>query len=126
MTRFWLGAGLLAWLLAMGIGITVAVDRFCDPISGDLSRASVLVQQGRWEQAEQLSTQAQQRWEQHRALHAAVSNHEPMEQIDALFEQLKIYSQAGDGLRFAECCAQLSSLTEALGESQAVYWWNLL
>ena len=118
MTRFWLGAAILAVLLGLGIGITVAVDRFCDPISADLSRAAAVVQQNRWEQAQKLSDGAQQRWQKHRALHAAVSNHEPMEQIDALFEQLKIYSRAGDSLRFAECCAQLASLTAALGESR--------
>ena len=126
MMRFWLGVGILLGLLVLGIVVTLAVGQFCEPISQKLSEASLTAQQGRWELAEQLSERARQRWEQHRALHAAVSNHEPMEQIDALFSQLEIYRKTKDGVRFAECCAQLSSLTAALGESQAVYWWNLL
>lgn len=126
MTRFWLGTAVLACLLALGIAVTVVVDRFCEPISRELSEASHAAVQGSWEQAEALSDRARQRWEQHRAVYAAVTNHEPMEQIDALFDQLKIYGRARDGLRFAECCARLASLTGAVGESQAIYWWNLL
>ena len=126
MKRFWLGLAILVGLMALGIAVTVMVDRFCAPISRELDRACLAVQQGKWDQAEQLSGWAKKRWEKHRALHAAVTNHEPMEQIDALFDQLEIYKQARDSLRFAECCARLVSLTDAVAEFQAIYWWNLL
>ena len=126
MKRFWLGVMILAGLLALGIGVTVAVNRFCDPISGELSQASDAVLQDQWAAAEQAARRARSRWERHRALHAAVGNHEPMEEIDSLFEQLEIYSRQRDGLRFAECCAQLASLITTLGEAQGVYWWNVL
>lgn len=126
MKRFWLGSGILAVLLALGITATVAVDRFCQPISRDLTLAAQVVRRNEWVQAEQLADSARQRWQQHRALHAAVTNHEPMEEIDALFDQLKIYAEEGDSLHFAECCVRLASLTEAVAESQAIHWWNLL
>lgn len=126
MKRFWLGTAVLAALLALGIATTVAVDRFCQPISQELTRAEQAARAGQWSQAGQLSDRARQRWEQHRALHAAVTNHEPMEEIDALFRQLDIYTAEGDSLRFAECCARLASLTEAIAEAQAICWWNLL
>lgn len=126
MKRFWLGVIILSGLLVLGFTAMVAVDRFCQPISRNLTEAACAVELGNWDLAHQLATQANERWEQHRALHAAVTNHEPMEEIDALFEQLEIYRQAEDGLRFAECCARLASMTDAVSESQAIYWWNLL
>ena len=126
MKRFWLGVIILAGLLALGVGVTVAVDRFCRPISRELAEAAQAAEQGNWDRAKRLAARANERWDQHRALHAAVTNHEPMEEIDALFEQLEIYRRAADGLRFAECCARLASMTDAVGESQAIRWWNLL
>lgn len=126
MKRFWLGAGILAALLALGAWATVGMGRICHPVSYRLSSAADRVQAGQWEQAVALSQQAQGQWERWHNVTASVTDHEPMEEVNSLFAALDIYARQADTLRFADCCARLSALTEAIGEAQAVYWWSIL
>ena len=122
MKRFWLGIALMAALLAAGIGTTVAMTHICTPIAHHLQQAA---QADTWEQATAHSDRARSRWEAYRRLSASVTDHEPMEQVDALFHALTVYKQQGEHVRFAECCAQLASQTQAIAEAQAINWWNI-
>ena len=122
MKRLWLGIGVLAVLLVTGILITTGMHRICMPISQTLEQAA---QTKDWAQAVTLSTQARSHWERWRQLSASVIDHEPMEEIDALYHALEIYTQYADALRFSETCAQLAAMTEAIAESQSVNWWNI-
>jgi len=126
MKRFWFGAALLAVLLGLGIAATLGMAWICDPISHRLDEAADAVQDGQWEQALTMADSARVHWEQWRSISAAVTNHEPMEEVDALFEALEIFARQRDTVRFADCCARLSALTAAISESQAIYWWNIL
>ena len=49
-----------------------------------------------------------------------------LEEVDALFEALDIFSQQKDAIHFSEYCAQIASLTEAIAEAQSLGWWNIL
>jgi hypothetical protein len=49
-----------------------------------------------------------------------------MEQIDALFAELEVYTARQDMPNFAATAAHLSRLTAALGNSQGFSLWNLL
>lgn len=122
MRRVWLGIGILAGLLALGIFVTVGAHRICAPISEQLEQAA---QAASAEEALPLCRAARRRWETYRRMTAAVTDHEPMEEIDALYEELKVYAQWGDQKRFAQCCARLASQTRAIAEAQAVNWWNI-
>lgn len=126
MKRLWLGVGILAALLALGIVSTVGMGRVCGPVSQNLASAADCVQEGQWEQAVALSQQARGQWERWRDITASLTDHEPMEEVDSLFAALEIYAGEGDSLRFADCCARLSALTDAIGEAQAIYWWSIL
>ena len=44
----------------------------------------------------------------------------------SLFEELKIYIGARDSLRFSALCSRLCQLTQAIGDSHLLSWWNLL
>ena len=126
MKRFWLGAALLFLLLGLGFFSAGATSHICEPLGQQLEQGAQLAQQQQWQQALKLSRQAQQRWEQNHKAVAAVSSHEPMEEVDALFEALEIFARQRDALRFAEYCARIASLTEAIAEAQSATWWNIL
>lgn len=126
MKRLWLGVGILAVLVSLGVASTVGVGRVCEPLSQNLASAADQVQAGKWEQAVTLSQQSRARWERWHHIIAALTDHEPMDEVDSLFAALEIYARENDRIRFADCCARLSALIEAIGEAQAVYWWSIL
>ena len=122
MKRFWVGVAITALLLGLGITVTVGMHRICLPISQALEQAAHAED---WASALALSRRARADWERWQQLSAAVTDHEPMEEIDALYHALEIYAKHEDVLRFSEACAQLSSMTEAIAESQSVNWWHI-
>ena len=126
MKRFWLGIGILFVLVVLGVTATVGMHRICDPLTHQLEQAAQAAQAGQWEQALRLSGDARARWEHFRKLSASVTSHEPMEEADALFQMLEVFYQQRDQAHFAECCVHLASLTDAISESQSVYWWTVL
>lgn len=116
MKRFWLGLGVLVVLLAFGCGITAAMHGICRPMWQQLEQAA--------EQPESTGAlSARASWEQARHFIAAFTDHEPMEEIDALFEELETYRH--DPTLYARCCARLSACVRAIAEAQAVNWWNI-
>ena len=126
MNRFWFGVALLVLLLGIGIGSSLVLDALHTPISQDLTAASQEALEERWDAAADLALRAKSQWERQRHGIAAVSSHGPMEQIDALFAELEIYLQEREVFPFAVCCTSLSTWVQALAETHAMSWWNLL
>ena len=125
MKHLWIGLALLALLLGAGGLATVGMDRICEPLGQDLTQAADRVQAGEWDQAISLAESSHNRWTKYRNLCASITNHEPMEEVDMLFDSLQIFADARDPVRFADCCARLSALTDAISEAQALVWWNV-
>ena len=126
MKRFWLGMGLLGLLLGLSLLSAWGMDTLCSPIGQKLNAAAQAAQEANWEQALQQSAAARQRWEGQRKAIASFTLHDPLEEVDALFEALDIFSQQKDAIHFSEYCAQIASLTEAIAEAQSLGWWNIL
>lgn len=122
MKRFWVGLAITALLLGLGIAVTVGMHRLCLPISQTLEQAAHTED---WSAALTLSRQARQQWERWQQISASVTDHEPLEEIDALYHALEIYAEYGDTMRFSEVCARLASMTEAIAESQSINWWHI-
>ena len=122
MKRFWIGVAVMAALLAVGLSVTAAIDTLCTPISHLLQQAA---QTTNWSQATALATEAQHNWQHRRKFCAAVTDHEPMEEIDALFRSLEVYIRRQDRTHFQDACAQLAAMTDAIGDAQTVYWWHI-
>lgn len=125
MKRGWIGAGLLAVILAVGLLVTWCMDRFHDPVAGNLEQAAERALHGDWETADLLTQRAQADWEAHWDFSAAFADHEPMETIDGLFAQVEVYRRAEDRVAFAAACAELSRKVEAMGEAHSVAWRNI-
>ncbi len=126
MKRFWIGLIHLAVLLALGIFTTVAMDRVHSSLSLELSQAGAAASEGNWLRAADLVRQAKDHWEQCRGAIAAAASHEPMEEIDSLFDQAEIYLAHRDQLGFVLCCASLRCRMQAMGEAHAISWRSLL
>ena len=126
MKRIWLGIGLLAGLLAMGLLVTEHMEDTHLAVSRELERASRLALAEDWTGAERAMGKARGLWEKKRHFTAAFADHEPMDGIDALFAELKIYAAARDGEAYGAGAANLARQLEALGSSHSLNWWNLL
>lgn len=126
MKRTWFAAALLLLLLGVGIYITVSASDIHAQIADTLSLSADAAAAGDWDAAAAHSAAARSVWEQHRNSTAAITDHEPMEEIDSLFSQLQVYLSAEQQAAFCACCRCLEVMVGAIGEAQSVNWWNLL
>lgn len=126
MNRLWLSLGVLLLVLAVGIAVTWGLDRIQTPISQDLAQAAEAARQADWDRATALAHRAEAAWQKSWHFGAAVTDHEPMEEIDALFGELSVWQGTRNAEEFAAGCARLSRLTRGIAESHRLNWWNFL
>lgn len=126
MARFWIGIGLLAVFLTLGIWVTVAMEDIHEPLAQLLNEAAEEALEGDMEDAAELADQAHRRWEHYRKGTASVADHMPMDEIDGLFAQVQTFARAGRAEDFAAGCARLAKLVGAMSEAHGLGWWNLL
>lgn len=126
MKRMWIGMGILLVILAISLTVAWVVEQVQKPITETLTLAADCAGTGNWEEAETLCREAKSRWDKHWHFDAAVADHEPMEEIDALFAELEVFCHLGEAEDFASLCARLSRLTQAMADAHKLNWWNLL
>ena len=126
MKRSWIGIGLLTVLLVLGIWVAKVMENNHMPGGAQLRQAAELAQAGEWEAAEALTRRARRNWEGTWKLTASVADHQPMDQIDGLFAELRVYAATGDKVAYSGTCAHLAELLEAMGNAHNFTWWNLL
>ena len=126
MKRLWFGVGFLVVILVIGIALTAAFDRIHSPIADSLRQASQSALDQDWEKATALAKKARAEWKEYRDLIAAVADHEPLEEMENLLEQLDVYAQRRRTADFAAACIELAIMADAMLESQQITWWNFL
>ncbi len=126
MKRMWLGAALLVAVLIISQFAAAKMEKIHSPEAENLKQAAEHAMQNDWNKARNLAQKANASWEKMRRVTASVSNHQPMDSIDALFAELEIYGQARDSLSFSGTCVHLAELLQALGQEHSLNWWNLL
>lgn len=126
MKRLWIGIGLLTAMLLSGILTPIILERCHTPAVQDLNRAAELVINENWDTADSFYRRAEKQWKKTRPVTAVFTEHEPMDEIDALFAQLKIYSRSRDKVAYGSTCVYLSSQLDALGDYHDLNFWNLL
>ena len=124
MTRFWLGVGILVSLLFSGLVLGVQMTGLNEDLSQQLSQAAGKALEENWEEAAGLSKQAFRQWKKHRRFAASLTDHEPLEEMDRMFDQLQIYEARRMTTEYAALCKLLSRQTEAMGEEHRLTWWN--
>ena len=126
MKRIWIGIVLLLVLLMAGIGISAFMEESHLPIARDVRHAGALAMESQWGPAQAYANRGLKQWEKKWPVTAAIADHEPMDEIDALFAQLKVYAAAKDAPAYTAACACLASQLEALSQSHSFNWWNLM
>ena len=117
MKRVWIGAGVLAVLLTVGILAGWAMDRGLCPGAAKLELAGSMAAAGRWEAAEELLEDVEDAWEDRRWLVTALYDHEIVDETDAALAQLEVYCEARDTLAFRALCNALAQNVEAAGKA---------
>lgn len=124
MNRFWLGVGILAVLLISSLIPGSLLIRQNKALSVQLSDAAQQALEENWQEAIILSEQASRQWKKHRHFAAALTDHEPLEEMDRMFAQLQIYQHCRMKTEYAALCTLLSRQAEAMGESVRLTWWS--
>ena len=119
------GLALLVGLLLAGLYTSVEMGRSHNAISRQLEDSAWYALSGDWEQARTAAAAAESSWESRRSLCCMLSDHTPMEQADALFARIGLYSAARDGTEFAAACGELSRQIQAMGDAHRLTWQNL-
>ena len=126
MKRIWIGIVLLAVLLAAGFWLSGFMKEAHLPAAQDLQRAGELALEEQWGPAQAFAKRGQDLWKKKWPVTAAIADHEPMDEIDALFAQLKTYGKTRDPEPYSAVCDHLGSLLEALSQGHRCKWWNLM
>jgi len=126
MARGWFGVGILAVFLILGFVIAGQMDDAHLPTGELLSQAAEMTLNGEFEGAVALGMEAKDRWEKQWNGTAAVADHSPMDEVDALFAEMEIYAQTGEEPHFAACCKELAQRVQAVTDAHRFSWWNLL
>lgn len=126
MKRSWIGFTLLILLLLGSILTTWAMPRIHEPVEADLLQAAARAIEGDWEKTEHFFLEAEKEWKEWEHFRACFADHNPVEEIDAAFDQLKVYCSAREEAAFAGFCRDLARKVAAVGEAHELVWWNLL
>ena len=125
-SKFYLGIGLLAALLAGSLWICHSINKMQQPVNDQLNIAIRQAEAGDLSQAVSTLNQAQTHWADHRNALASFSNHTPMDDIDILFAETIRYGRNGQPAEFLAGCEQLTLLLTSIGDDHRLTWWNLL
>ncbi len=126
MVRGWIGAGILAVFLVLGLLVSYVMDQAHIPTGKLLEQAAEKTLQGDFEQAIALGAEAKSRWERQWDGTATVADHSPMDDVDALFGEMEIYARTGEEPHFAACCQELAQRVQAVATAHRFSWWNVL
>lgn len=126
MARGWFGAGILAVFLVLGLILSGVTDKVQLPTGELLEQAAEKTLAGDFEEGIALGTEARSQWERQWKFTAAIADHSPMDEVDALFAEMEIYASTGEAPHFAACCKELSQRLEAIADAHRFSWWNVL
>lgn len=125
MKRSIFGISLLIVLLILSLGVTWLMTRIHEPIARELEQAVELAAAGDWAEARALADKARQDWERVEPWSACFADHNPMEQINQEFAQLKVYGDSGEPMAFAAACSSLAEKLQAMSDAHGLQWRNI-
>ena len=123
--RTWIGAGLLAVLLAAGLLVGEAVEKRFGPGVTELEQAAAAARAGDWEKAEALTETVRAGWERSQKAAEGLAGHAELEQIESAFAQLRACAGV-DGAAYSSICAALARQLDSLTQTHQCSWENLL
>lgn len=126
MKRSIFGFVLMIVLLISGIAAALWMDSHHRPITADLSSAAQCALDGDWENARFHLSRAEEAWRKDWNLDAALTDHQPMEEIDSLFCRMAVYGALEDTGKFSAECRELAERINDLSDVHGLEWWSFL
>ena len=126
MKRGWLGVGILAAFLVLGLVVSALACTTHQPTGDLLEQAAEKTLAGDFAGGIALGMDAKERWKRQWNGTAAIADHSPMDEVDALFAEMEIYARTGEQPHFAACCKELAQRLEAIADAHRFSWWNVL
>ena len=126
MKRSWIGFFLLAALLAGSLWASRTMVTIHTENAEVLEKAARCALGGDWAGAAYLTAQAEHDWEKWELFRSAMADHNPSEEIDALFAAMKVYGSAREQVAFASLCREISEKMQAIGDAHNLKFRNLL
>ncbi len=126
MRRLWLGVGILAALLGLCLWVQAGMCGIHKPIAQGLEDAAQAALEEDWDKATALYQKAQSTWEEKHSLTASVADHSPMDELDMLFAELRVFAREQEKVHFAATCRSAAKMAEAMAQAHTLTWWNLL
>lgn len=126
MARFRFGVGLLLVLLGLCLWAQVGMARLQSPIRAEIARAEACAAGENWTDAAAAVARARQGWQCHRTLLAALADHQPLEDIEALLAALTAYAETQEQAEFQAGCRELLGRLQAMEDAHTLEVANLL
>lgn len=126
MKRLWIGIGLLAAILVLGLWTSWRMEDIHTDIVDTLMDSAQAAQAGQWERADALAGQAREGWQRGWSFSAALADHTLLDEIDGLLAQGEVYRKNRDAVAYGAVCARMASAVDALQEAHKLRWRNLL
>ena len=126
MARGWFGIGILVFFLIFGLVVSALTGNAHLPTGELLEQAAEKTISGDLPGGISLGLEAKQRWQRQWNGTAAVADHSPMDEVDALFAEMTVYARTGEAPHFAACCKELAQRLQAMADAHKFSWWNVL
>lgn len=126
MKRIWLGLGILALFLALGLWSGHSMQSLHTPLAHNLEKAADAALSGDFAAGKEWAQKAKKQWDDQWNPSAVLADHTPMDEIDSQFARLEVFAQTENTEAFAASCRQLAQLITATAEAHSFTWWNIL
>ena len=126
MKRLWIAVALLAAMCGATLVNAYYCQQLADSLSGRLNQAQTLVERELWDQAEELTRQVYQDWQDsHFYLHV-VMRHSDTDQILRTFQSVLQYLELQELDQYAAANADLAAQIQLLAEMEQASLVNVL
>ena len=126
MKRVLFGAALLAFIFAAGLWAQNRMAAIHGYEAGLLAQAGREAGEEEWDTAQMLFYRARRSWKDSFRFTAALADHTPMEDVEALYAQLEVFADKHEAPHFAALCAEAATRLEAMADAHLLAWWNIL
>ena len=79
-----------------------------------------------WDTARDELARAKKKWDHNRRFSASVADHEPMEELDAAFDEATVYARLEAQSECAAACVRLEVQLLAMADAHALRWWTFM
>ena len=126
MKKLWLGLGLLAALLSLGLGSLGLLTARSARAEAGLALAAEAAEAGDMALARAYAAQVRQYWQTAVPAVDAVTSHEETDEIQRCLSELLAEARSGRREEFLTLCARLRTMTAHLAEMERPRWYNIL